>query len=194
MPTYSPVPQAGQSLGFTRDTLKNNIQGIIDTIAINHFGTTDPNYGKHRYIQMPEVISAPATAIDEGAVYTKSINGTAQLFYRNENNGTEVQLTGTSAGGTDTVAATNGYTFLPGGILMQWGIKGSLSSTGSVSYLIPFPTNVFNVQSSLISKAGGTSSSNTVAPITGTITTSGFQYSYTGSSSYVSFYWVALGN
>ncbi len=192
---YVAVPTSGQSLGQTRDQIRNNIASLKSSLAVNHIDLDLTGVGKHKFMQMPAQVSAPATLSAEGALYTKTVTSGTQLFYRNESNGTEVQLTGSSSG-TDVNLATNGYAFLVGGLLVQWGIKTLSASTGTVTFAtsnINFPNAIFNVQCTLISKAGGTSSTNTVAPITGTVLTNKFDFSYTGSSSYVSFYWMAIG-
>ena len=100
------------------------------------------------------------------------------------------------------VAAVNGYTFLPGGLIMQWGIKSlssSSSQSGNVNFAtanINFPNACFNVSLTLVSRVGGTSSSdNTIGVRSGSVSTTRFIFDYNGNGgNYSNFYWVAIGN
>lgn len=206
IPTYVPgYPPDGSSLGQTKSTIRNNLDGTFQTLAIDHInnngvpGSQPPGY--HTVIhQVPQASvstvagynqvfsGVPGTLIVNG-VTTPAIPPTDQQLYSLTGGGILSQLTGHSA-------ATNGYQWV-GGLLFQWGIINSLSSTGTVTFAtsnVSFPNNCFNVQITLIAHSGGTSSSNTAAPITGTISKNAFNYSYTGSTSYVGFYWTAIGN
>lgn len=49
-------------------------------------------------------------------LYAKDVSGITSLFWRQENNGAEVRLTGVTP-----VALENGYSTLPGGLIIQWG-------------------------------------------------------------------------
>jgi hypothetical protein len=97
VPYDSTVPQSGQTLGNTQSPIQTNFSIITTAQSVNHVTYDDADQGKHKFLQMPEQISAPSTAANEGALYTKVDTASVpktQLFYRNESNGTEVQLTG----------------------------------------------------------------------------------------------------
>lgn len=53
-------------------------------------------------------------------------------------------------------ASSNGYTFLPGGLLFQWGTTGASDGSGRIilTYPLAFPTNVFQVVPSVVGNAG----------------------------------------
>ena len=104
-------------------------------IEINHVALDTANVGKHKFCQFPEQGSAPTTAVDEGALYTKQASGITNLFWRQENNGTEIRMTGSGI-----LAANNGYSFLPGGMLLQWGRINSPGSSGSATFPIQIVT------------------------------------------------------
>jgi hypothetical protein len=138
MPTYTPnIPQPGDIPAFSQDQILQNFQSIDDGtngFACNHVSLTDSTLsqrGKHKYIQMPlQSPNGPATSTSEGAIYTKSGTGAQpQLFWRPQStlaNGNEVQMTGVIP-----LVSEPGYSFLPGGILMQWGI---VTGPGSFTY------------------------------------------------------------
>lgn len=97
MPYTDNVPQSGQTLGTTQPLIQSNFSIITTAQSVNHVAYDDADQGKHKFLQMPEQGSAPTTAANEGALYTKVDTGTpatTQLFYRNESAGTEQQLTG----------------------------------------------------------------------------------------------------
>ena len=98
MSTYtSNIPQPGDNPSDSQPLILNNFIALGTALAQNHVGMGDlSNRGKHNFLQMPEQGSAPTTASDEGGLYTKAVSAVTQLFWRNENNGTEQQFTNTS--------------------------------------------------------------------------------------------------
>lgn len=70
--------------------------GSVTTADLNG-GTSDGmNFGvtnEYDAINLDEQGSAPDTAADEGAIYTKLDGSQSELFYREESNGDEVQIT-----------------------------------------------------------------------------------------------------
>lgn len=116
--------------------IRANQDAVAANIDANHVALTDPSGGgKHKFLQMPAQGAAPITAADEGGVYTKDDGTRTALYWRQENNGTEVKLTG-----PDPSAATSGYTFLPGGLLLQWATKTGVNSGATIAWPTPFGT------------------------------------------------------
>ena len=217
IPTYTPgYPPDGSSLGQTKSTIRNNLDGTFLTLAVDHInnngqpGTKPAGY--HTIIhQVPQVSvstvssynqvfsGVPGTLIVNG-VTTPAIptNGDTQL-YSLTGAGVLSQLTGNN---TTNNSDQNGYAWV-GGILIQWGrrtLTGSQGELGTIlfsTYNIDFPNDIFNIQATLICKAGGTSSSdNTLSLVNGSISNTSFQYQYNGngSGSYPAFFWLAIGN
>jgi hypothetical protein len=93
---------------------------------------------------------------------------------------------------------TNGYTRLPGGLLMQWGYQASVVGDNytAITFPIAFSTAVANVTASMINtnSPGNYSLSNNIAQV-GTITTTGFHLINNLETSGPNFpmYWFALG-
>ena len=116
----------------------------------------------------------PTTAAGEGAIYTKDTNSRPTLFYRQESDGTEIQMTG-----PDPVLTTAGLTFLPGGILMQWGKDVSIGTLGTITFPTAFST--------LYSLSFGGSAN---VSYTGTPSGTSFSFSKTGGKH---FFWTAIG-
>lgn len=207
IPTYTTgYPPDGSSLGQTKSTIRNNLDGTFQTLNIDHVNNngspgTQPA-GYHMVIhEVPQTSVNTVTGYNQvfsGVPGTLVVNSTTtsavpansdQQLYSLTGGGILSQLTGHSA-------ATNGYQWV-GGVLMQWGIVNTPSSTGTVTFAtsnVSFPNNCFNVQVSLVAHAGGSGTVNTISSITGTVTKNSFNYSYTGTTSYSAFYWFAIGN
>jgi len=141
MVNFTPnIPTTGQTLGGTRDNIRNNFTNYYDNMTKNHVDVNQADRGKHKFLQMPDQASAPATAANEIGLYSKDVAGNSRLFLRQENNGPEIQLSGLTPS-----AAVSGYTFLPGGLIMQWG-QATLGT--SKTLVITFPiafTTVYQV-------------------------------------------------
>ena len=93
---------------------------------------------------------------------------------------------------------TNGYTRLPGGLLMQWGYQASVVGDNytAITFPIAFSTAVVNVTASMINtnSPGNYAISNNIAQV-GTITTTSFHLINNLETSGPNFpmYWFALG-
>ena len=123
----STVPASGSSLGSTRAPILENFVQIESAFNVDHVDFNDLGQGKHAKVTMPEG-AAPTTAADEAALYTKDTNGRPTLFYRQESDGTEIQLTK-----SDPIASDPGETFLPGGMGIKWGLV-EITTPGSQTY------------------------------------------------------------
>jgi hypothetical protein len=136
------LPNSGQSLGQTRDDIKNNFTYIntgflADHVELNSGG----NSGKHKavhFINQTNAPTAPTTAAGECAIYAAPslVNPLiSALFLKRESslaatNGIEI-----------TYALTNpaGWTQLPSGIMLQWGTS-SINNQQLVTFPRAIPT------------------------------------------------------
>lgn len=156
----------------------------------------------------------PGLIAGEGTIYTKTISSVSQLFYTNDASGNQYQLTrnipasfslfsanvnnynpGTGAVGT---AYTAGWTYLPGGLLFQYGtyfVGAGISTTGTIKFPVVYTNPPFNIILTLISKSGG--SVSTEASVTvedATVAAADFGWKkVNSSSSHVGIYWTAIG-
>ena len=176
------IPRSGQSLGNSRPQVQGNFDYINTAFAINHVAFNASGVGKHKFMQMPEQVSAPTTLANEGALYTKEAQSITNLFWRQESNGTEVQLTGIAP-----LAAGNGYSTLPGGMIIQWGSTGAVGSSLNVSYNITFPNSIF---STVITGTSANKAFRISANATNQFTVTPIDGGTSGSS----IYWIAIGN
>lgn len=96
--------------------------------------------------------------------------------------------------GTNQSAGQQGFQRYPGGMIEQWGISATIGANSSlnISYNIPFPNSVWNIQATLISS--GPNAAPVSVGVFG-IDNSTFRYDNrnTGNIS-ASIFWVAKGN
>jgi hypothetical protein len=140
------------ALGDTISDSLANIRGNFVVLAAAWDGDHETLTGtgtsstKHVQVTLPEFAISPAagptTLASEGAVFTRDIAGRPSLFYRQESDGTEIQLTG-----VDPVVSSAGQSTLPGGLIMKWG-STTISSTANTNLTFPvaFGTSIFNAQ------------------------------------------------
>lgn len=152
------VPLAGQTLAQTRDPIRNNFNSINTAFNVNHvdFGLADQ--GKHKWVTLINQAASPAfgasetglfnaisvlTNVQETFVHTFLNNGAAT-----SNIGLTSSILSTSIPGIDS----NGWAFLPSGILLKWGRQAAAAFPAStiitfpVAANIPVFTQVFNAQ------------------------------------------------
>lgn len=183
------IPQVGQSLGNSRSQVLNNFAVLRSSFAANHADVNDLNSGKHTFIQYVVQGSDPSTAANEIARYTKLVSSVAREFLRLPSNGAVFQVSGPAPS-----VGTNGYTYLPGGLLMQWGTRaGSSSATNPVTFPIAFSAAPYYVNAIPVRASSSPGSDFTTVIVTGTVTTTGFSIGNIGSHTMVSWYWTAIG-
>ncbi len=198
IPTYTPgYPPDGSSLGQTKATIRNNLDGTFQTLAVDHIDNNgqpgSKPAGYHNLIHMVPQASTPAPVTNYSLLYSKFVTptgGTAdtQLFHESSS-GVITQLTGPNA----VSAVTNGYAWLPGPILVQWGSAAFTSSNQSVDLNIDFPNNFFNIQITPSSTSTGTSR-NIVATFSVSQPLHRFTVKSINYTSSDSFFWFAIGN
>jgi hypothetical protein len=198
--TYVLFPNSSQSLGQTQAGIKNNFSLIQTTIDQNHIDLNLAGKGKHTVIQMPVLGSIPVNPVPPGGLvagdatlYSKTTNATSNFFFSPDASGNEYQLTrGITASFANFGAATKGWTFLPGGLLLQYGLQNAIHSVPIV-FPIPFTNPPFNIQITA-SIPGQTRS--TVYADTSSITNTQFSawtLDSSGNSTSTGISWIAIG-
>ena len=117
------IPQPADKLSVSQGQLLSNNQGLNTVFGINHFTfSTAVNAGKHTFVEMPVLAVVPAgLAANEVTLYTKTTAAASEIFMTRDASGVEIQMTGPGT----PIASANGYSFLPGGLLIQWGSVNS---------------------------------------------------------------------
>lgn len=196
MSSYQPnIPTGTVDLDQDYLNLQGNFQQINTTYMSDHVPLTDPSSqnGFHKAIHIVQQV-APIAVAGVGELYCTTnndgINNTESLFFRSGTVDLNIRLTRNFL----PSASTNGKTFLPGGLILQWGRVINPGSSGNVLFNVApninFPANVFNIQLSLQRNSGNQSVTidNASPP-----STTGFSYlASSGGSNFL--YWVAIGN
>ena len=162
--------------------------------------------GKHIHSRYIEQTSITSTAADECSLYSKedpNLPNETVMFLRGESDGFEYQLTkaieaeNTKFATAVTSAATgSGWTFLPGGLIMFYGVKKSPGlSGGTVTYPFAFPSGgiAYSIQ---ITGQGTDNAAPFINPFFKIQTSSAGSFTYFSgpSGSANSFlHWIAIG-
>lgn len=100
--------------------------------------------------------------------------------------GGSLHINGTLTGGFNGSVATNGYTKLPNGLIIQWGVIAYTAGSQPVTFPVAFPTKAAAV--TLGCSAGDSPTARYIEE--GTLTKSGFTYK---SGKHSGTYWIAVG-
>lgn len=216
MNPYDPtIPAAGDDPSVSQGQIQSNFSTLAIDFAVNHVGYgTGPAEGKHKFVEMPARAVVPAGVLaGEGTVYTKSVSGITQLFYTPDASGNEYQLTNSKSAnfarfGTNTNYQTTtpslwgGWTYLPGGLIMQYGsyglfgtpLSGGLASNGTITFPTPFINPAYSVTTTLIRQSSSTTAIATQTVVAGTIGATSFTWALDSSSTkFVGILWTAIG-
>jgi hypothetical protein len=192
IPPYNQgYPPDGASLGQTKTTIRNNLDGTFLTLGVDHInnnglpGTKPAGY--HNVTHWVPQGADPARVPNYGQLYSKTVSGDQQLFWETGVAGLVMQLTGPVA----PVAAGNGTSFLPGGIIIKWGSVNN-PKVNPVVFAPAFPNNLFSVT---LGPVRHDTTSQVLTIDTAGLSRMGFQF-ITGASSgnYPSCFWIAIGN
>jgi len=155
-------PAPPDDLDISVSDIQGNFQTSNTVMAVNHyeFDVTTGDQGKHRFVEMP-VNALPTTLAAEGSLYTKA-SGQTQLFYTSDAGAVEYQMTRAIDANVATFGiASDGWTFLPGGLIMKYGTF-LLVPTTPTTYTPPGPAFT-NIPTSIVLTINSTSTTNNAA-------------------------------
>jgi hypothetical protein len=197
MPTYQPniptglVPLDQDYLNLQGNFQQLNIAYGVDHVPFNDTSGVPPGgiTGMHKNIHMiPQ--AAPA-----------AISGIGQLFDTTNNDGySNDQSLFFLTGGNQNIKFTrnfmpvttaNGATFLPGGLVLQYGSSTAVASSSSttITFPKPFITAVYSVNCTVV-----TSDNSTIRfSILNNATLTEFVTTQTSTSKFTNLYWMAIG-
>lgn len=196
------IPFATNNPSTDQPDMQTNNNHIDDILKIDHvsFNTVGTQNGYHTVIHQAAQVADPAAIAGIGQTYVKTVSGDQELFFES-GNGIVTQLTGPDL----AQAATNGYTWLPGGILLQWGrVTGAFVSgdTGTVIFAtsnISFPTNCFIVTVSLGHTGTKPPEVDSFSVKSASVNKLSFDWAFRGDGPFgltaiTTMFWVAIGN
>lgn len=197
MNSYNPlIPTGLVNLDEDYVNIQQNFQQLDTSFGVDHvpFSISDQN-GKHQYVhllqsfQSPTVPSVPTVPVGQVAVYQRlDANSLPQLFFKANNRAFEYQLT-TEASDTasENVFSQNpGWTFLPGGLLLQYGSVSAGPAGTSVTFPVAFSALPYSMTTTRFS----TAASNPVATSISLATDTDF---FAVATSTVTVGWMAIG-
>ena len=146
MPYNKRIPQPKDKKSDSQLDIKDNFTSINDSFSVDHVEFNDTNQGKHNKVILRVLENDPETVSDESCVFCKKNDeGLASLYFRDEGNADVVSL---FSGGSsedsvnDSVGlGPDGWSALPGGLLLKWGKWAGVSFTNATSTVVKsFPT------------------------------------------------------
>jgi hypothetical protein len=198
-------PPDGSSLGNTKLQMRDNIDGTIRTLSVDHLNANQSPPGYHTVIHQQtqttvstisgvnQVFSGVPGILVVNGVTTKEIppGGDTQLYSLT---GAAVALSGLSQL-TGNNASANGYQWI-GGVLLQWG-SATTSGTATPNSIVTFPVAFPNNCLSAVCTTTETTTNRNFTVIHG-FNASQLQVTAINSSgtaqSGVTFYWFAIGS
>lgn len=203
--TYTPgIPDGPNNPSADQPNMKTNNDSNASIWAVDHYGFNNNNGGWHQQSTYPRVNVAATTTASQSAVYSKGVNSDGstrtQLFCTPDNTGNEYQLTRTIAAKFTTFATiTNydvghptllgGWTFLPGGMLLQYGFLPNPTNNAVITFPVSFTTFAFPT----LGAVRNSTDDKMISIKDGTISVSQFQIILSGSNLPTGLYWQAVG-
>ena len=157
------IPFATNNPSNDQPLMEQNTNSIYSILNVDHytFGTGPLGDGKHKQIQMPALLATPTVGVlGETTIYPMSVTrgaaSSTELFITPDANAANnsYQLTQTIlasqtqfgvynayTSGVSGVVTTGGWTFLPGGLILQYGtVTPPKNGSFTVNLPIPFAT------------------------------------------------------
>lgn len=172
------------------NAMQTNTATIDSWVQRDHVGFNNADAGYHRQVHMDNQ-AAPALGTQDCVFYADAVGGNSWPHWRN--NLGSFQMTGSASANNPSAGAANGWTFLPGGLIYQWGIFNFGAVAGVITFAtanIAFPTNCFGVLLTVITNGGAPFGTMSVA----NVSTTSFQYTIQNQGAATGFYWSAIGN
>lgn len=189
MSSYNPnIPQPTDKLKNSQPQILNNFSSANTSFGVNHFAFDNAtlNNGKHNFVELVErTVIPPGLVTGEETLYSKVVSAEGQMFFTRGSSAVEIQMTGPG----DPIVSQNGKTFLPGGILMQWGTVLNVVDGTTVTFPVAFTT----VYVAVATGQSASSQASYLSIRTGTITVAGFTFEASGSDAFSSADWIAIG-
>ena len=201
MPTFiytNDIPDANNNPSTDQPDMKVNTNSIDSLINVDHYSFQESGYdGTHRHVQLrdDETLNGTIPTGLQGSgwetIYSSKTSGIGDLWFVREAALTGIRLTGPGTPNPIASAAagqaSNGYTFLPGGMLLQFGLTNAVGASLAVSFPITFSTALLSLTLGTISGAANRFFTITSQSTSGFTVVSSTGISVTGS------YWMAIG-
>lgn len=128
-------PDSGDILSVSQVNLKDNFDYLRTSLNKDHIvdfsvDSSDALQGRHKQVSFNNraFASLAVPAGTEGLVHV--FNG--NIYWRSINMPSSVQLSNDNVG--TPLAATSGYSFLPGGLMIAWGKSAIVNGNNTIAY------------------------------------------------------------
>lgn len=204
-------PPDGSSLGNTKTVIRGNLDGTFLTLGVDHInnnGSPGSNpAGYHNVVHWTAQGSDPSLVNNITQEYSKTDTNSIQQKWLKSTGGNAYQQTMMLDGVFSLFGKNPGWSYLPGGLILQWGTvsfpAGNAFVSNSIIYTgvgnIEFPTATFGIVTGLIVGTRSSSNANSNTLATDNLVATGFSYSFnsssgSGSTQFPGFFWIAIGN
>lgn len=153
------VPLSGQTLNDTRNPIRNNFNTIDTAFSVDHVPYAAAGQGQHNKVTFPTQLATPIFGGLIG-LWAENYPTTGQVELWNSINQqggvNQYPWTASVLSNTAINAATNGWSFLPSGILIKWGVSNT-AGPANIDTICGGPayTRVYNAQATLFNNSPG---------------------------------------
>jgi len=198
------IPAANNNPSVDQPNMQTNTNSINSILNVDHYNFNDNEGGHHRQTTFVDQ-TIPTTAVGQSALYSKT-SGQSQVFATGNNSTDEYQLTRMIDASfakfslevplvaSGTASGDGGWTFLPGGMLLQYGSCTNDSTSGGSTFT--FPVAFTSVPFSMVATPGVADTNRYSCNVT-VLTTTQFRvdiHRNESSSSFAApFTWIAIG-
>ena len=144
------IPLATDTVSKSQADILGNFAAIKTLVDVNHDTFGSATEGKHKYVSFPVQAAAPAFAAGEDGIYNKAYATTGKnesYIHSQTFAGTsDIPFTASILSQATPALNTNGWTYLPSGIIMRWeSVAGNGLSTVTLSPGYPAFSAIFTV-------------------------------------------------
>lgn len=210
------VPATNNNPSADQPDMLVNTQSIPSWLNVDHWGFQQTTGGQHKQATfINQAVIPPARTVGMATEYSKlaistGVSNESNLFFTPDNSTNEYQLTRPITASFPLFALLTqnynpptagmnhfgGWTFLPGGMLFQYGkyIPTPPGPVGS-GITIPFPVAFSNIPFMISLQPVVTGGNNQIRLYvrSGSVSTTQFITVNTNDSTFTSFYWMAIG-
>lgn len=181
------IPQPTDLISASQDDLLQNFQAISAAWQINHVDFNAVSQGKHKFVEMPVQGADPGGAASEFTLFSKTnVAGNDELFYKRDAEANSYQLSGPNPN-----RAAKGSSFLPGGLLIQWGLEATVANDQQYTFDVAFAAAPYSIT---ITGVRSNNQQRSLYVSDGTVTTTNFRIKTDSTGvAMTGVYWMAIG-
>lgn len=189
------VPQPGQTLALTQPLIRNNFSTIDSAFSVDHVSYNLGGAGKHNKVTFPVQSSTPTFPGDIGLYNKVDPTTMVSQLYFTTSTGTTYPMTASAR--QSFTSGGNGYSYLPSGLVVQWGRGVALANqVTQVNLNFNYSNGIMSVQVTQFVNSDGfvfvnTSPQLMVLSSFNTIGNTNFMVNNNGAQ--VEFMWFAIG-